>query len=229
MTDPLFGIVLTLSMYLFVFTIQKKTNIDILNPLLFSSIIIIVILRVFNIPYESYNEGGKIVSFLVGPATVSLAIPLYENINLIKKNFKVISISIISGVIIHAITILAVLLILNVNQNLGISLLPKSITTAIAMDVSKNNGGIVEITVAAVVITGIVGATLSPLLNKIFNIKKDESIGLALGSSAHAVGTARAASVNSVQGSFSSVSLILTGILTVIIAPLLTMLYLFLS
>lgn len=229
MSDPLFGIVLTLACYLLFLTIQKRTNIDVLNPLLFSSILIIIILKLFNISYDSYNEGGKIVSFLVGPATVSLAIPLYENLDLIKKNFKVISISIISGVLIHAVSIIVILLILNVDQSIGLSLLPKSITTAIAMDVSKNNGGIVEITVAAVVITGIVGATLSPLLNNMFNIKKDESIGLALGSSAHAVGTARAASVNSIQGSFSSVSLILTGILTVIIAPLLTIIYLFLS
>lgn len=219
MNNPLFGITLSLVVYIFFSKLQKMTKSDILNPLLFSGIAIIFILGIFEIDFETYNEGGKMVSMLIAPATVSLAIPLYNNINLIKKNLKVIVVSITTAVIVHALMLLALIVILKMDDQIAFSLIPKSITTAIASDVSSNIGGIKEITVASVIITGIIGAAASPLLNKLFKIKDDKAIGLALGTSAHAVGTAKAASTNEVQGSFSSLGLILTGLTTVLIAP----------
>lgn len=219
MNNPLFGITLSLVVYIFFSKLQKMTKSDVLNPLLFSGIAIIFILGIFEIDFETYNEGGKMVSMLIAPATVSLAIPLYNNINLIKKNLKVIVVSITTAVIVHALMLLALIVILKMDDQIAFSLIPKSITTAIASDVSSNIGGIKEITVASVIITGIIGAAASPLLNKLFKIKDDKAIGLALGTSAHAVGTAKAASTNEVQGSFSSLGLILTGLTTVLIAP----------
>lgn len=219
MNNPLFGITLSLVVYIFFSKLQKMTKSDVLNPLLFSGIAIIFILGIFEIDFETYNEGGKMVSMLIAPATVSLAIPLYNNINLIKKNLKVIVVSITTAVIVHALMLLALIVILKMDDQIAFSLIPKSITTAIASDVSSNIGGIKKITVASVIITGIIGAAASPLLNKLFKIKDDKAIGLALGTSAHAVGTAKAASTNEVQGSFSSLGLILTGLTTVLIAP----------
>lgn len=220
MNSPLFGISLSLIVYIFFSKLQKVTKSDFLNPLLLSGIFIIVILSVFNVDYETYNEGGKMISMLIAPATVSLAIPLYNNIDLIKKNAKVIIVAILTAVIVHAILLVIMFLGMNVNEQIALSLIPKSITTAIASDVSTNIGGIKEITVASVIITGIIGAALSPIINKILKIKDDKVIGLALGTSAHAVGTAKAASTNEVQGSFSSLGLILTGLVTVIVAPI---------
>lgn len=220
MNSPLFGISLSLIVYIFFSKLQKVTKSDFLNPLLLSGIFIIVILSVFNVDYETYNEGGKMISMLIAPATVSLAIPLYNNIDLIKKNAKVIIVAILTAVIVHAILLVIMFLGMNVNEQIALSLIPKSITTAIASDVSTNIGGIKEITVASVIITGIIGAALSPIINKILKVKDDKVIGLALGTSAHAVGTAKAASTNEVQGSFSSLGLILTGLVTVIVAPI---------
>lgn len=219
MNNPLFGISISLICYLLFVKIQKKTNISLLNPLLFSGIFIIILLYVFNINYEDYNEGGQVITMLITPATVSLAIPLYKSLDLIKNNLKVILIATMSAVIIHAAVLITVIILLSIDKQVAISLIPKSITTAIAVDVTLSLGGLKEITVASVLITGIIGAAMSPILNKIFNIKNNQAIGLALGSSAHAVGTSKAASANETQGSFASLSLILVGLSTVIIAP----------
>lgn len=220
MINPLFGITLSIISYLLFVKIQKKTNISLLNPLLLSGLFIIVILSIFNIDYDTYNEGGEIISMLITPATVSLALPLYKNLDLIKKNTKVILSSILFGIIVHALVLIILTMILRPNLDLVKSLIPKSITTAIAIDLTKSLGGIKEITVASVVITGVLGSAISPILNKMFKVDNDKSIGLALGASAHAVGTGKAACTNTTQGSFSSVALILTGLFTVLLAPI---------
>lgn len=220
MTSPLFGITLSLLVYVIIQKIQNKTKISILNPLLFSGIVIIMTLTLFKIPFEQFNEGGKLITALIGPATVSLAIPLYKNLDLLKKKIKTISIGITSAVLIHALTILILSLLLSLNQELAISLIPKSITTPFAKDLSETLGGIPAITISVVIVTGIFGAALSPLLNKTFKIKNTIAKGLALGSSAHAVGTSKAIENSEEEGAFSSIALILTGLGTVLIAPL---------
>ncbi len=220
MNSPLFGITLSIASYLIFIKIQKKTKINLLNPLLLSGLFIILLLSIFNIDYEAYNEGGKVITMLITPATVSLALPLYKNLELIKKNMKLVLMSVLFGIIIHAIVIMILTLIIKPNIDIVKSLIPKSITTAIAIDLTDSLGGIKEITVASVLITGIIGAAISPLINKVLKVDNDKSIGLALGASAHAVGTAKAASTNVVQGSFSSIALILTGLFTVVLAPI---------
>lgn len=220
MNSPLFGIVLSIIVYLGFVKLQQYLKLDILNPLLLSGIAIIIILNVMNIDFEIYNEGGKIISMLISPATVSLAIPLYKNLDVIKQNSKLILTGVITAVVVHAVLLILLFVALEADHEIALSLIPKSITTAIAADVSSSIGGIREITVASVIITGIVGAALSPILNKAFIIEDDKAIGLALGTSSHAVGTAKGVSTNEVQGSFSSLALILTGITTVVIAPL---------
>lgn len=220
MNSPLFGITLSIISYLLFLKVQNKTKINLLNPLLLSGLFIIILLSLFNIDYEVYNEGGKIITMLITPATVSLALPLYKNLDLIKKNTKLVITSVLFGIVVHALVLIILMIILDPSLELVKSLIPKSITTAIAIDLSESLGGIKEITVASVLITGIMGAAISPLINKILKVDNDKSIGLALGVSAHAVGTAKATSTNVVAGSFSSVALILTGLFTVVFAPI---------
>ena len=220
MNSPLFGITLSLLIYVIMQKIQIKTKISILNPLLFSGIAIILILMTFKIPFEQFNEGGKLITALIGPATVSLAIPLYKNLDLLKKKIKTISIGILTSVGIHAITIVFLSILLSLNEQMAISLIPKSITTPFAKDLSETLGGIPAITISVVIVTGIFGAAISPFLNKTFNIKNTMAKGLALGSSAHAVGTSKAVENSEEEGAFSSIALILTGLLTVLSAPI---------
>lgn len=219
MNNPLFGITLSLVAYLLVAEVQKRTKIELLNPLLFGGILVIAFLLVFNIDLADYQVGGDMIKALIGPATISLAIPLYKNLDLIKKNVKLLIVAITTAIISHFIILMIIILLLNLEKDLALSLIPKSITTPLATDVSGAIGGISEITIMVVLLTGIFGAAISPLINKLFKINDDTAIGLALGTSSHAVGTAKAASTSETQGSYSSIALILTGIFTVILAP----------
>ncbi|CAM3645556.1 LrgB family protein [Erysipelothrix urinaevulpis] len=216
---PLFGISLTILVFSLFRKLQVKTKISLLNPLLFSSILIILILIVFNISYDDYNGGAKIFTSLIGPATVALAIPLYKHQDLFYKNIKLILISVLSSAIAHGLVITLLVYLFKLDLKLGASLIPKSVTTAIAGDVSTALGGYTNVTVAIVIITGIIGASLAPLLNKVFNINSPIAQGLALGSSAHAVGTSKAIELGETQETMATLALILTGILTVFLSP----------
>lgn len=221
----LFSLSLTLGFYIFVAYINQKTQKTWINPLLFSSIMIIFVLKTFNIEYETYHEGVQFITLLLGPATVALAIPLYENKKTILKYSKQIFISIISGTVAHALSLIVLKSFLNLSSELFITSIPKSVTTAIAKDISFQNGGMVEITVALVIITGIFGAVISDFVFKKCNIKSNVSKGLSLGVSAHAVGTSKAVEMGAVEASMSTIALILTGILTVIVTPLIILIF----
>lgn len=221
----LFGVLLTLLVFNLAVWLAKKTKITFLNPLLVSSALIILLLVVLNIPYENFNQGGKYFTMLITPATVSLAIPLYKNLDTLKQNGKTIALGVGVAIISHFLCILALGFVLNMDSEMVISLIPKSITTAFARDISTSIGGIELITVSVVIVTGIFGATISASLNKIFKIKKDSSIGLALGTSAHAIGTSKAVENNDIQATYSSLALIVTGIATVVLAPLFVTIY----
>lgn len=219
----IFGIILTLSVFIFSRWLAQKTKLTILNPLLVSSIVIIVILTTLKIPYDDFNKGGKIFTYLITPATVSLAIPLYKNLETLKQNRKLIGLGVVVALVSHFLMILALVLLYQSDSAIAMSLIPKSITTAFAKDISTSLGGIEIITVSVVIVTGIFGATISPILNSLFKFKDDRAIGLALGSSAHAIGTSKAVENNEIQATFSSLALILTGILTVLVSPLLAL------
>lgn len=214
-----FGIILTLSSFALAKKLAKITGSTLLNPLLVSSIFTIIFLVIFKIPYEDFNIGGQYFTKLITPATVALAIPLYKNLDTLKKNLKLIAIAITTAITSHFIAILGFAFIFNVNLQMILSLIPKSITTAFARDISSSLGGIEIITVSVVIVTGIFGAAISDILNKSFKFDDDIAIGLALGSSAHAIGTSKAVENNEIQATFSSLALILTGITTVLLAP----------
>lgn len=217
---PLFGLVLVFLSYTGIQFIQKKLKLKFLNPLLFSSILIILFLLLSKIPYEDFNRSASFLTHLIGPATVALAIPLYEKKQYIKQFPKTIILSTLLGTLIHLITIVGLAKAIQLDNNILASVLPKSVTTAIAIDVSRTLGGITNLTVAIVVITGILGTSLFSLYNKLFGIKQPIAQGLAMGTAAHAVGTSKAAEISDTHASMSALALIITGIWTVILLPL---------
>lgn len=219
--DSLFtGVTLSLVAYMIGAFLKKKFKSGIFNPLLISIIITIVVLLVSGVDYEIYNEGAKYLSWLLTPATVCLAIPLYEQWELLRKNYKAVMLGLLAGVVTSLCTVLALSYVLKLSHENYVTLLPKSITTAIGMGVSEELGGYVTITVAVIVVTGVIGNILGELICKVFKIEEPISKGLALGCSAHAIGTAKAIEMGEIEGAMSGLAIAVSGILTVVLAPL---------
>ncbi len=219
------GVVLSIAAYEIGVFLKKKTNSAIFNPLLVSIILVMVFLVIFRIDYESYNDSAKYLSYLLTPATVSLAIPLYQQLELLKKNFTAIILGILSGVLTSAGVIFAMSILFGLSHEEYVTLLPKSITTAIGMGVSEELGGYVTITVAVIIVTGILGNIIGEVVCKVFRIKNPISRGLALGTSAHAIGTAKAMEMGEVEGAMSSLAIVVAGLCTVIGASVFAMLW----
>lgn len=210
------GIVISLLAYEIGVAIQKKWKLAFLNPLLISIVLVICFLVVFHIEYESYNMSAKYLSYLLTPATVSLAIPLYQQIELLKKNLTAIIAGIFSGVIASLGSIFAMSVVFGLDHAQYVTLLPKSITTAIGMGVSEELGGYAVITVVAIIITGVLGNMSAEFICRIFCIKNPISRGLAIGTASHAVGTARAMEMGEIEGAMSSLAIVVCGLCTVI-------------
>lgn len=212
----IFGAVLSLAAYEIGLLMKRKFKLAILNPLLIGTICVIGFLLIFRIDYKEYNEGAKYISYLLTPATVCLAVPLYEQLALLKKNFVAVAIGIVSGVLASLISVLALAKLFDLNHQQYVTLLPKSITTAIGMGVSEELGGIVTITVAVIVITGILGNVIAEFICKIFKIHEPIAKGLALGTASHAIGTAKAMEMGQIEGAMSSLAIAVAGLLTVV-------------
>ena len=213
-----FGVVISLLAYELGMLLKKKFGLPIFNPLLISIAVVIVFLAVFDIDYQNYNDGAKYLSYLLTPATVCLAIPLYEQWSLLKKNYKAVVVGIASGVLTSLTTVLVLSKIMNLSHAEYVTLLPKSITTAIGMGVSEELGGYVTITVAVIIITGIFGYITADAVLKLFHIEEPIAKGIAIGSASHAVGTAKAMELGEIEGAMSSLSIAVSGILTVVAA-----------
>ena len=211
-----FGAVLSLAAYETGLLLKKKFKMAILNPLLIGTICVMAVLMIFKVDYKKYNESAKYISYLLTPATVCLAVPLYEQMSLLKKNFRAVAVGIVSGVLASLVSVLALSRIFGLSHELYVTLLPKSITTAIGMGVSEELGGIVTITVAVIIITGILGNVITELVCKIFRIQNPIAKGLALGTASHAIGTAKAMEMGPVEGAMSSLAIAVAGLLTVI-------------
>lgn len=218
-STPMFGIVASVGFYLLGVAFHRRWPIAIFTPLVFSIGVIIVLLLVFDIPYETYNEGGQFINLFVTPATVALAIRLEKNFDYLKNYYQSILLGIFFGVLAHTIVIVLLAWLFQFNQELFATLIPKSITTAIAVGVSESLGGLPSLTVAIVVLTGIVGAIVGPPLFKLFHITDPVAQGIAMGSSSHAMGTTKAIELGEVQGAMSGLAIVVTGIVVVIIAP----------
>ena len=218
-----FGVVISLLAYELGMLLKKKFGLPIFNPLRISIAVVIVFLAVFDIDYQNYNDGAKYLSYLLTPATVCLAIPLYEQMEALKKNIKAILAGILSGVLTSLTVVLALALIFNLNHKMYVTLLPKSITPAIGMGVSEELGGAVTITVAVIIITGVLGNLLAETLCKLVHIEEPIAKGISIGSASHASGTAKAMEMGDVEGAMSSLSIAVAGILTVVGASIYAM------
>lgn len=219
------GVVISLAGYGIGVWLKKKYKYAILNPLLISILFVIACLLVFQIDYESYNSSARYISYLLTPATVCLAIPLYQQIELLKKHFAAILAGILSGVLASMGSILAMSVIFGLSHEEYVTLLPKSITTAIGMGVSEELGGIVTITVAVIVVTGILGNVIAEFVLKLFNIQNPIAKGLALGTASHAIGTAKAMQMGEIEGAMSSLAIVVSGLCTVIGASVFAMIW----
>lgn len=219
--DSLFaGVTLSLLSYMIGVELKKKFKIGIFNPLLISMLISICVLVVGKVDYETYNEGAKYLSYLLTPATVCLAIPLYEQWELLKKNYKAVLLGLLAGGITSMTTVFVLSKICGLSHEEYVTLLPKSITTAIGMGVSQELGGYVTITVAVIIITGVLGNMIGELCCRIFRIEEPISKGLAFGASSHAIGTAKAIELGEVEGAMSGLAIAVSGVLTVMFASL---------
>lgn len=224
-STPIFGVMISLIAFEIGLYINRKTKISFLNPLLISILIVIMILNTFNISLDDYNKGGQLISFFLGPATVVLAVPLYKKFSLLKENAASILAGISIGCIVSIISVVFFSKLFGLDKLIELSLVPKSVTTPIGIEISKQLGGISAVTVGAIVITGIIGAIIGPIVFKIFRIKDKVAIGVALGTSSHAVGTTKAVEMGETEGAMSGLAIGVSGLITVIIAPIIMKLF----
>ncbi|PMC82167.1 LrgB family protein [Anaerococcus hydrogenalis] len=215
-----FGIILSFAAYEIGKWINQKLKTPLANPLLIAILLIIGFLSITGIDYEYYKKEGDFIAFFIAPATVAMVLDLYANIETLKKNIIPIFVGVGSGTIFSFIIAMFLSKILQIDRNLISSLLPQSVTTAIAISLSDEYQGIIGLTAIAVVIRGVSGAVFAPLVMKIFKIKDPVAQGVAIGTSSHAVGTSQARLMGEVQGAMSGLSIAVAGITAVIIMPL---------
>lgn len=213
-----FGAFISLLFYEAGLLLKKRFRLAIFNPLLIAILCVMAVLLLLDIDYDTYNEGAKYISYLLTPATVCLAVPLYRQLQLLKDNLAAVVIGIVSGVAASLLSVFGLSKLFGLNHQMYVSLLPKSITTAIGMGVSEELGGIVTITVAVIIITGILGNAIAEVVFRIFRIYDPIARGLGLGTSAHAIGTAKAMELGAVEGAMSSLAIAVAGLMTVVFA-----------
>lgn len=213
-----FGVVISVVGYLLGELLRKKMSV--LNPLLVSMIFVILFIKIFGIDYETYNNGAKYITYFLTPVTVCLAVPLYRQLAVLKAHTAEVLVGIFSGVLASMGSILLMAYMFGLTHEQYVTLLPKSITTAIGIGISEELGGISNITIATIVITGILGNISAELVLKIFKIKEPIAKGLAIGTSSHALGTTKALEMGEIEGAMSSLSIAVAGLMTVVTASI---------
>lgn len=211
-----FGVLVSIVTYECGVLLKQKWKLAVFNPLLLSVLAVMGLLTAFKIDYKIYYEGAKYLSYLLTPATVCLAVPLYEKIELLKQHAGAIMGGILSGVLTSLVSILACAFLFGFTHEQYVTLLPKSITTAIGMGISEELGGMVTITVAVIIITGVLGNMIAELVLRLFRIEDPVAKGIAVGSASHAIGTVKAMEIGEVEGAMSSLSIAVAGLLTVV-------------
>lgn len=219
LTDSVYmAVLLTIGTYGIGTWLRKKTGWTLMNPLLVSIVLTIAFLYISDIPYESYSRGTDIIKYMLTPATICLAVPLYEQIDQLKRNVHAVTMGIAAGVLASMLSILALVVIMGLGHVSYVTLLPKSITTAIGMDLSNELGGNVPITIITIVITGITGNIFAERFLKLIRVNHPIAKGIAIGAASHVIGTSKAMEMGQTEGAMSSLSIVTSGILTVIAA-----------
>ena len=214
------GTVLSLVAYFIGIKVRARLKFGLFNPLLIAILISIALLILTRVDYTSYNASASFLSYFLTPATICLAVPLYEQLELLKQNLKAVILGLLAGVLTSLTTIFALSVLFGLSHEDYVTLLPKSITTAIGISLSQEMGGYESITVAAIIITGILGNIFGEALCKIFKIEEPISKGLALGCSSHAIGTSKAVEMGQIEGAMGGLAIAVSGIFTVILAPI---------
>ena len=220
-----FGAVLSLGAYEVGLYCKKRWRLAIFNPLLIAIALVVAALALLKIPYSTYQSSAKYISWLLTPATVCLAIPLYEQLALLKKNALAIAAGILAGVLTSVTLVLLFAVVFHFSHAEYVTFLPKSVTTAIGMGVSEQLGGNVSITVVVIVITGVLGNILAEPICRLFAITHPIAKGIGIGSASHAIGTAKAMELGQVEGAMSGLSIAVSGLLTVAAAAVFGMIY----
>lgn len=218
LTSPFFGLTLTAAAWCFGLWVQKKTGLLLCNPLLIAVALIIAFMLLLDVPYEAYAAGGDLIKVMLSPVTAVLALNIYNQRTILREHFLPVLAGCLVGSLTSVGSILALCKAFHVDGALTASLMPKSVTTAIAMGIAESHGGVAGIAAAAVMVAGITGAVFAPVFAKLFHITEPVAEGLAIGSCSHALGTTRAIQIGSVQGAMSSIAICVCGILTSILA-----------
>lgn len=217
-SSPLFGVVLCLGSYLIGLWVNKKLKSPLANPLVIAVVLCIAALQIFRIPLENFQSGSGFIAMFLPPATAALALSIYRQYPVLKANLWPVLIGSAVGSAVSMGSVVLLCRLFRLEEQMTASLLAKSVTTAIAIEVTRQQGGIVPITVAAVVFTGILGTVFSPLLIKLFRVKDPVAAGLAIGTASHALGTTKALEIGEVEGAMSSIAIGVAGIMTVLFA-----------
>ncbi len=219
----LFGFTLSVAAYGVGFYIQKKCKKAFLNPLIIAMLLIIFFLKIFKIDYETYDYGAKYITYFIQPATVCLAIPLYKQVEVLKKNPITVPVAVLAGCIAHVLIMVGSFYWLKLDETVILSLLSKSVTLAFALPITEELGGIAAITIVGLTIAGILGAVVGPGLLKILKITDPVAQGLGIGAASHGVGCGRLVELGEVYAAMGTVAVSIAGILTVAIVNIAVM------
>ena len=218
LASPYFGIFLSIAAYALGYGLNRKFRTPLCNPLLIAIVLVVGVLLVFRIPYEDYNAGGEIVSLFLAPATACLAVGIYSKLAVLKKYWLPILVGAVAGSASSMLSVYALCRLLGLDEQLTVSLIPKSVTTPIAVGIVESAGGLTPITVVAVIVTGILGAILAPTMIRLFRISDSVAAGLAIGACSHAVGTSKAVELGEVEGAMSGLAIGVCGVVTVVLS-----------
>lgn len=211
-----FGAFISLLAYCIGVFIRNKTKSRLANPLLIAILLTIGVLQLLKIDYDAYYAGAQYLNWLLTPATVCLAIPLYRQLSLLKKNLKAVLLGIFSGVLASLCCVLVMALAFGLDHSLYATLLPKSVTTAIGIGIAEKLGGIPAISAVVIIITGVLGNIFAEGFLKLIGVKEKVAKGIAIGTSSHAIGTSRAMEMGEIEGAMSSLSIVVAGLMTVV-------------
>ncbi|WP_346907522.1 LrgB family protein [Faecalicatena orotica] len=217
-TSPYFGVALSVITFGIGVKLQQKTKSAVCNPLIIAIVLTIGVLLVLRIPYESYNKGGEIINMFLAPATACLAVSIYTKLSVLKKYWLPIIVGCIAGSLASMGSVYVMCRLFRLDESLTMSMLPKSVTTPIAVGVAQAHGGVIPITVVAVIFTGILGSILAPMLIRLFRVSDPVAAGLAIGSCSHAVGTSKAIEIGEIEGAMSGLAIGICGIVTVLLS-----------
>ncbi len=218
LASPYFGVAISVVAYGIGVKIHQKTKMAVCNPLIIAIMLIVGLLLLLDIPYEDYNVGGEIINMFLAPATACLAVAIYTKMEILKEYWLPILTGCVMGSLASMASVYGMCQLFGLDESLTVSLLPKSVTTPIAISISQGNGGVVPITVVAVIFTGILGSIFAPILIRLFRVSDSVATGLAIGACSHAVGTSKAIEIGEVEGAMSGLAIGVCGIVTVLIS-----------